>query len=62
MFVYSRLTDDQLKDLQSYEQQTGVKLIALSEVYVKPKALGEDKLSDIKALENSLGVCLVAVQ
>lgn len=62
MFVYSRLNDEQLKDIQRYEQETGVKLIALSEIHVKPKEVKVDKVEEIHQLEKALGVCLIAVQ
>ena len=61
MFVVARLSADQLKMIQQFEKDEGIRLIAMTEMEVEPEMIEADKLTDLQKLEEQLGVCLVAV-
>jgi hypothetical protein len=61
MFVVAKLTDAQIRAIQQFEKEEGIRLIAMTEMEVEPEMIEADKLTDLQRLEEQLGVCLVAV-
>ncbi len=62
MYVFAKLSDDQLKALQDFEQNSEVKLLAVTDVTLEPAALDAEKVAHLRDLEEQLGMCLVAVE
>jgi hypothetical protein len=62
MYAFAKLDAQQLESLRDFESQTGVRLLALSEVDVAPAQLDDPTLGELKRLEGDLGITLVAVQ
>jgi hypothetical protein len=60
MFTLSNLDHGKLQQLRDFESQTGVKVLAFSEVEVHPARIDDDVLVNLKGLEKKLGVTLVA--
>lgn len=61
VYAVSKVGDSKLDKIKEFEQETGVTLLALSELNVEPAKIEGDTLDEIKALEKELGVTLVAV-
>lgn len=61
VYAVSKVGDGKLEKIKALEAQTGVTLLALSELDVEPAELGSDALEEIQALEQELGITLVAV-
>jgi hypothetical protein len=62
MFVFANLTKEQIKAVQEFEYNEGMRLLALKEVHVDLELLPADKLTALNELEKKLGVCLLAVR
>ena len=62
MFTLAHLNEDQLLRIQKFEEESGVKLLAMDSLQVQPAPLNEDNLKRLESLEGDLGVCLVAVE
>ncbi len=61
VYAVSKVGDSKLGKIKALEEQSGVTLLALSEIDVEPARLADDTLDEIKALEDELGITLVAV-
>lgn len=61
VYAVSKVGESKLEKIKAFEEETGVTLLALSELDVEPAKLQDGTLDDIKALEEELGVTLVAV-
>ena len=61
VYAVSQVGEGKLNRIRSFEQETGVTLLALNHLNVKPAELSGDTLDKIKHLEEELGVTLVAV-
>ena len=62
MYVYARLTENQVHELRQFEEKKDVRVLALSEARIAPADLDPDKLDELIRLEKRMGICLVAVQ
>jgi len=62
MYVLANLDNDKLGTLQSFEEEAGLRVLALSHVEVEPAPIDAEALDGLRRLEEELGVCLVAVQ
>jgi hypothetical protein len=61
LYSFAKLTDEQLAKLRIFEERTGKKVLALTEVGLWPDRLSPEELTEIQTLEQELGCLLVAV-
>ena len=61
LYALSQVEDSKLEKIKALEIDSGVRLLALSELDVAPAKLDGEALDAIKALEGELGLTLVAV-
>ena len=61
LYALSQVEGKKLEKIKELEADSGLCLLALSELDVAPADLNENALSAVKALEDELGVTLVAV-
>lgn len=62
MYAFAKLGKTQLDTIQQFEQETGVRLLALQQDQTAPAEIPQQTLDSLKNLEEELGLCLVAVQ
>lgn len=62
MYVPAGLSEDEIHDLQSFEAESGLRVLALAPLRVEPAAISADILARLQQLERELGVCLLAVK
>ena len=73
MYVIAKLDNRALNDLQAFEQNNGVTVLALEkrgedtelameDMSIRPAGLDEKTIEELQRLENALGVCLIAVR
>ncbi len=73
MYMIAKLDTRALNDLQAFEQDKGVTLLALEkhgedmevapeDVSIQPAGLDERTIEELQRLEQTLGVCLIAVR
>jgi len=62
MYVLAKLDEQKLKEIQEFEREEGVRVVALQDVPLAPASLDGAKLHALQDLEKELGICLVAVR
>jgi hypothetical protein len=61
VYAVTNVDDTVIEKVRSFEEQAGVRLLALNDLDVQPADLDGATLDKIQALEKELGVTLVAV-
>lgn len=61
VYAVTNVDETVLQKVQDLESKSGVRLLALNSLDVKPAALDSSTLDEIQSLEKELGVTLVAV-
>jgi hypothetical protein len=61
-YCYAKLTAEQLAHTQTFERETGKKVLAVREVDLEPALLWKPQVDKLRALEQDLGVVLIAVE
>ncbi len=62
LYTFAKLDDAQLSAVQQFEQDEGLKVLALTSVETNPDMIDANKLVKLQELEKKLGVCLIAVR
>lgn len=62
IYNIAQLSADQLRSLQSLEEQTGRTIVAFQTLPGEPAHLNDDDLTLLQAAEEEMGLTLVAVE
>ena len=62
IYTYARLTEEQLKKVQAFEEEADKRILVLRSYNMQPDELNEEELDQLQALEKELGYIIIAVK